>query len=47
MAEAPSLEEDKYGKFYKINEPVIKFEGGVNEIQHIQRSLFEIVEEQT
>ena len=31
---------------YKIDEPVIKFEGGVNEIQHIQCSTVEIAEEQ-
>ena len=30
-----------------IEEPVINFEGGVNEIRHIQRSLVEIAEEQT
>ena len=30
----------------KIDEPVIQFEGGVNEIQHIQRSMIEIAEEQ-
>ena len=47
MAEAPLLEEDKYAKFYKVDEPVIKFEGEVNEIQHIQRSLIEIAEEKS
>ena len=47
MAEAPPLEEDKYAEFYKKDKPVIKFEGGVNKIQHIQRSLIEIAEEQT
>ena len=26
MAEAPSLEEDKYAAFYEIDKPVIKFE---------------------
>ena len=40
------LEEDEYAEFYEIDEPVIKFEEGVNEIQHIQRSLIEIAEEQ-
>ena len=45
MAEAPPLEEDEYAKFYEIDEHVIKFEEGVNEIQHIQRSLIEIAEE--
>ena len=42
MAEALPIEEDKYAEFYKIDKPVIKFVGGVNEIQHIQRSLIEI-----
>ena len=46
MVVAPLLEEDDYAKFYEIDEPVIKFEGGVNEIQHIQLSLIEIAEEQ-
>ena len=46
MAEDPPLEEDEYAKFYEIDEPVIKFEGRVNEIQHTQRSLIEIAEEQ-
>ena len=32
MAEALLLEEDMYAEFYQIDEPVIKFEGGVNEI---------------
>ena len=44
--EAPLLEEDEYAEFYEKDEPVIKFEGGVNEIQHIQLSLIEIAEEQ-
>ena len=35
MGEAPPLEEDEYAKFYEIDEPVIKFEEGLNEIQHI------------
>ena len=46
MAEAKLLEEDEYPGFYEIDEPVITFERGVNEIQHIQRSLKEITEEQ-
>ena len=46
MAEAPLLEEDEYAEFYEIDEPVIQFEGGVNEIQHIQHSMMEIAEEQ-
>ena len=44
MAEAPLLEEDKHAKFWEIDEPVIKFKGGVNEIHHMQRSLIEIAE---
>ena len=46
MAEAPPLEEDENAKFNKIDTPVIKFEGGVNEIQHIQLSIVEIAEKQ-
>ena len=46
MAETQPLEEDEYAKFYEIDEPVIKFEVGVNEIQQIQRSLIKIAEEQ-
>ena len=33
-------------KFYKIAEPVIKFEGVVNENQYVLRSTAEIAEEQ-
>ena len=47
MAEALPLAEDEYMEFYEIDEPVINFEGGVNEIQHIQWSMIEIAEEQT
>ena len=47
MAEALPLEEDAYAKFYMTDEPVIKFEGGVNEVQHIQGSLIEIAKEQS
>ena len=36
MSEAPTLGEDEYAKFYEIDKPVIRFEGGVNEIQYIQ-----------
>ena len=43
-AEALPLAEDKYVDFYEIGEPVINCEGGVNKIQHIQRSLVEIPE---
>ena len=46
MAEAPLLAEDDYAKFYEINELVINFKGRVNEIQHIQRSMMEVAEEQ-
>ena len=46
MAEAPPFEEDEYAEFYEIDKPVIKFEEGVNEIQHIQCSLIEIAKEQ-
>ena len=46
MAEALPLQEDDYAKFYEIDEPVVNFEEGVNEIQHIQCSLIEISEEQ-
>ena len=47
MVEALTLADDKYAEFYEIEKPVIRFEGGVNEIQHIQRSLVEIAEEQS
>ena len=47
MAEAPPLEKDEYAEFYEIDEPVIQFEDEVNEIQHIQRSMKEIAEEQS
>ena len=46
MAKALPLEQDEYAKFYKIDEPAIKFEKGVNEIQHTQCSLILIAEEQ-
>ena len=46
MAIAPLLAEDDYVEFCEINEPVINFEGGVNEIQHIQRRMMEVTEEQ-
>ena len=47
MAEALLFEEDKYAEFYEIDKPVMKFGGGVNEIQHIQGSLLKIAKEQT
>ena len=34
MAEASPLEGDKDAEFYEIDEPMVKFEGRVNEIQH-------------
>ena len=46
MAKALPLAEDKYAEFYKIDEPVIQFEDGVNETQHIQHSMAEIAAEQ-
>ena len=46
MVEAPPLEEDKYPEFYEIDEPVIQFEGEVNEIQHVKRSMAEMAAEQ-
>ena len=45
MAEAPPLEEDEYAQFYEIDEPMIKFEKGMNGIKHIHCSLIEITEE--
>ena len=42
-----TLEEGEDAKLYKIDKPVIRFEGGANEIQHIQRSLIEISKEQS
>ena len=35
MEDAPPLEEDVYAKFYEVDEPVIKFLEGINEIQHV------------
>ena len=46
MPEALPLSEDKYAEFYEIDKPVIQFEEGVNEIQHIQCSMIEVAEEQ-
>ena len=42
MVEALRLEEDEYAEFYEINEPVIQFEGGLNEIHYIQLGIMEI-----
>ena len=47
MAEALPLDKDKLTKFYEIDEPVLNLEVGVNKIQHVQRSLVEIAEEQS
>ena len=46
ISEAPLLSEDKYAEFYDVDEPVIKFADGVNDLQHVQRSMVEIAEEQ-
>ena len=46
ILEALPLSEDKYAEFYGIKEPLIQFEWGVNEIQHIQCSMIKIAEEQ-
>ena len=46
MLEAPPISEDEYAEFYEIDEPVIQFAEGVNEIQHDQRSMVEVAEEQ-
>ena len=46
MPEAPLLSEDKYALFYEIDKPVIWYAEGVNEIQHFQRSMIEVAEEQ-
>ena len=45
-AKAPPQEEDEYAEFFKVDELVIRFGEGVHEIQHIQRSMEEILEEQ-
>ena len=46
MADALPLEEHNYAEFYEIDEPVIKFQGRINKIQHVQQNLGKIVEEQ-
>ena len=46
MENAPLIEDDIYAKFYEVEEPVIKYINGINEIQHVQRNLGEIAEEQ-
>ena len=44
MSEALLLSEDEYAEFYEIDKPMIQFAEGVNEIQHIQRSIIKITE---
>ena len=46
MSEALLLSEDEYAEFYEIDKPMIQFAEGVNEIQHIQRSIIKITEQQ-
>ena len=46
MEDAPAIEDKVYAEFYDVDEPVIKFLGGINEVQHIQRQLSEVAEEQ-
>ena len=46
MEDAPPLEDDVYAEFYKVDEPVIKFLEGINEIQHIRQNVSGIAEEQ-
>ena len=47
MVEALPLDEEEYANFYETDEPVIKFEDRVNEIQHIQCSMAEIAGEKS
>ena len=46
MEDAPLIEDDVYAEFYEVEEPVIKYIEGINEIQHVQGNLGEISEEQ-
>ena len=46
MPKAPPLSEDEYGEVYEIDELVIQFAEGVNEIQHIRCSMIEVAEEE-
>ena len=46
MEDAPLIENYMYAEFYEVEEPVIKYIEGINEIQHVQRNLGEIAEEQ-
>ena len=45
MEDAPALEDVVYAEFYDVDEPGIKFLGGTNEVQHVQRQLSEVAEE--
>ena len=40
------LEDNVYAGFYEVEEPVIKYIEGKNEIQYVQRNLGKIAEEQ-
>ena len=46
MEDAPLIEDNVYAEFYEVEEPVIKYINGINEIQHVQRNLGEIAKEQ-
>ena len=46
MEDALLIEDDVYAEFYEVEEPVIKYLKGINELQHIQQNLGEIAEEQ-
>ena len=46
MEDAPALEDNLYAEFYDVDEPVIKFLGGINQVQHVQQQLSEVAEEQ-
>ena len=46
MEDALSLEDNVNAKFYNVDEPVIKFLEGINEVQHVQQQLSEVAEEQ-
>ena len=44
MEDAHLLEDNVYAEFYNVDEPVIKFLEGINEVQHVQRQLSEVAE---
>ena len=44
MSKALSLSEEEYAQFFEKDDPYIQFADKVNEIQHVQRSMFEIAE---